>query len=244
MKKVIKCMILILMLCVMQLPMITHGKTIGTSGEYVDSVIGGEYDVSEDTIATRTIRANILPNVLEVDYDATATSIILKFTNIGLDSIDSVSGTVTAGSQQKSFSLTMVKPGTTSHTVTINMLQCHEEISVYTIARDGGDGIGSSTTPGERNIPSNLLSQWHDGGRGSAENNLNYHFSKHHSGLGISNIVSYANSAQSFRSNLSGATSSPVSGITPNVTRWIKNGKYIDICGSKNIGLIISYGKQ
>ena len=45
-------------------------------------------------------------------------------------------------------------------------------------------------------------------------------------------------------SNLSGAKSSKVNGSTPNVTRWKKNGKYIDICGSKNIGKIISYGRQ
>lgn len=44
--------------------------------------------------------------------------------------------------------------------------------------------------------------------------------------------------------NLSGAKSSKVNGSTPNVTRWKKNGKYIDICGSKNIGKIISYGRQ
>ncbi len=76
------------------------------------------------------------------------------------------------------------------------------------------------------------------------QSHLNYHFGKHGSGVGTSNIVSYAQSAKNFKSNLSGAKSSKVNGSTPNVTRWKKNGKYIDICGSKNIGKIISYGRQ
>ena len=62
--------------------------------------------------------------------------------------------------------------------------------------------------------------------------------------VGASNIVSYVQSAKNFKGNLSGAKSSKVNGSTPNVTRWKKNGKYIDICGSKNTGKIISYGRQ
>ena len=120
----------------------------------------------------------------------------------------------------------------------------HEDISVYTVAADGGDSIGSSTTNGSRDIPSDLLNMWHRGSFSSASASLNYHFGKHGSGVGTSNIVSYAQSAKNFKSNLSGAKSSKVNGSTPNVTRWKKNGKYIDICGSKNIGKIISYDRQ
>ena len=93
-------------------------------------------------------------------------------------------------------------------------------------------------------LPSDLLNMWHRGSFSSASASLNYHFGKHGSGVGTSNIVSYAQSAKNFKSNLSGAKSSKVNGSTPNVTRWKKNGKYIDICGSKNIGKIISYDRQ
>ena len=124
------------------------------------------------------------------------------------------------------------------------MKKCHEDISVYTVAADGGDSIGSSTTNGSRDIPSDLLNMWHRGSFSSASASLNYHFGKHGSGVGTSNIVSYAQSAKNFKSNLSGAKSSKVNGSTPNVTRWKKNGMYIDICGSKNIGKIISYDRQ
>ncbi|NSC71234.1 MULTISPECIES: hypothetical protein [Blautia] len=83
---------------------------------------------------------------------------------------------------------------------------------------------------------------WHRGSFSSVAASLNYHFGKH--GVGATNIVSYAQSARNFKSNLSGAKSSKVNGSTPNVTRWKKNGKYIDICGNKNLGKIISYGRQ
>ena len=205
-----------------------------------ENTIIGRAEVS-DNLETR---ANLLPNRLKIDFDATATSVILKFKNIGVDSIDTITATVTIGSTKKSVTVLKAKPGTTLKTVNINMKKCHEDISVYTVASDGGDSIGSSTTKGSRDIPSDLLNIWHRGSFSSASASLNYHFGKHGSGVGASNIVSYAQSAKNFKGNLSGAKSSRVNGSTPNVTRWKKNGKYIDICGSKNIGKIISYGRQ
>ena len=115
----------------------------------------------------------------------------------------------------KSVTVLKAKPGTTQKTVNINMKKCHEDISV-----------------------------WNRGSFSSASASLNYHFGKHGSGVGTSNIVSYAQSAKNFKNNLSGAKSSKVNGSTPNVTRWKKNGKYNDIYGSKNAGKIISYGRQ
>ena len=46
-------------------------------------------------------RANLLPNRLLIDFDATATSVILKFKNIGVDSIDTTAATVTIGDTKK-----------------------------------------------------------------------------------------------------------------------------------------------
>lgn len=107
----------------------------------------------------------------------------------------------------------------------------------------GGDTIGTTTTPGKRDLPSSLVNLWHKGSFGSAEASINYHFKIHGSELRISNIRSYVENAQNFRGNLKGATESNVNGVHL-VLRDIKNGKYIDICGSKNTGKIISYGKQ
>ena len=124
------------------------------------------------------------------------------------------------------------------------MKKCHETIKVYTTAIDGGDDVGTSTTTGSRDMPPQLLDLWHQGSFSSVQDSLNYHFKKHASGIDTSNIVSYVNSAQGFRGNLTGATTSIVTGSIPNVTTYKKNGKYIDIQGSKNIDKIISYGKQ
>ena len=205
-----------------------------------ENVIIGRAEVSDVPEA----RANLLPNRLLIDFDATETSIILKFKNIGVDSIDTIKATVTIRNVKKKVTVLKAKPGTTQKTVNINMKKCHEDISVYTVAADGGDSIGSSTTKGSRYIPSNLLNMWHRGSFSSVTASLNYHFGKHGVGVGATNIVSYAQSARNFKSNLSGAKSSKVNGSTPNVTRWKKNGKYIDICGNKNLGKIISYGRQ
>ena len=189
-------------------------------------------------------RDNLLPNWLIIDFDATATSINIKFTNIALDSIDSVSAIVTVGNVSKSILPFRAGIGTTEKTVNIDMKRCHETIKVYTTAKDGGDDIGTSTTTGSRDMPSILLDLWHQGSFPSVSDSLNYHFEEHASSMGISNIVSYVNSAQGFRGNLKGATTSIVTGPTPNVTRYKKNGRYIDIQGSKNVGKIVSYGKQ
>lgn len=107
-----------------------------------------------------------------------------------MDSIDTIKATVTIRNVKKKVTVLKAKPGTTQKTVNINMKKCHEDISVYTVAADGGDSIGSSTTKGSRDIPSDLLNMWHRGSFSSASASLNYHFGKHGSGVGTSNIVS------------------------------------------------------
>lgn len=239
MKNAMKRLSLVI-ICVMMIFTVSVVPSFAADVQNYENVIIGRAEVSDVPEA----RANLLPNRLLIDFDATETSIILKFKNIGVDSIDTITATVTIGSTKKSITVLKAKPGTTQKIVNINMKKCHEDISVYTVAADGGDSIGSSTTKGSRDIPSDLLNMWHRGSFSSVSASLNYHFGKHGSGVGTSNIVSYAQSAKNFKSNLSGAKSSKVNGSTPNVTRWKKNGKYIDICGSKNIGKIISYGRQ
>lgn len=167
-------------------------------------------------------RDNLLPNWLIIDFDATAKSINVKFTNIALDSIDSVSAIVTVGNVSKSILPFKAGIGTIEKTVNIDMKKCHETIKVYTTAVDGGDDIGTSTTTGSRDIPSRLLDLWHQGSFPRVQDSLNYHFKEHASDIGISNIVSYVNSAQGFRGNLTGARTSIVTGPTPNVTRYKK----------------------
>ena len=235
-------LLVIFSICIIQLiPIEIHAQNVNL-GE--NEIIGVSYHKSYNNNFVRVKRSNTLPNWLIIDYDATATSIILKFTNVGVDSIDSVIGKVEIGSSIRKFSLSNVKPGMSTHTVYINMTKCHEDIKVYTVAMDGGDSLGTSETPGERNIPNNLLNLWARGSFLTNEACLEYHFMIHSGELGISNIVSYVNSAQSFRSNLRGASSSHVSGKLKNVTRWKKNGKYVDISGSKNTGLLVSYGRS
>ena len=239
MKKVFKKFSIIIVCIMMFFAVFVPNSFANECPNYENEIIGGA-NISN----TPKTRANLLPNLLKIDFDATSTSVILKFTNIAVDSIDIVTANVTIGSLTKTVTFSKVKPGTTLKTVNINMRKCHENISVYTVASDGGDSIGSITTTGKRTIPSVLLDTWHQGSFPSASDSLNYHFGVHGYSVGTYNIVSYVQSAKNFQFNLSGASSSRVIGATPNVTRWRKNGKYIDICGGKNTGKIASYGRQ
>ena len=194
MKNAMKRLSLVI-ICVMMIFTVSVVPSFAADVQNYENVIIGRAEVSDVPEA----RANLLPNRLLIDFDATETSIILKFKNIGVDSIDTITATVTIGSTKKSITVLKAKPGTTQKIVNINMKKCHEDISVYTVAADGGDSIGSSTTKGSRDIPSDLLNMWHRGSFSSASASLNYHFGKHGSGVGTSNIVSYAQSAKTSR---------------------------------------------
>ena len=120
------------------------------------------------------------------------------------------------------------------------MKKCHEDISVKTVAMDGGDTIGTTTTPGKRDLPSSLVNLWHKGSFGSAEASINYHFKIHGSELGISNIRSYVENAQNFRGNLKGATESNVNGSTPGVKRYKKMANILIFVDQKILGKLLA----
>jgi hypothetical protein len=87
----------------------------------------------------------------------------------------------------------------------------------------------------------NINSSWHQGSFDSPEESLNYHFEKHGADVGAESETDYFRKAEAFRSNLRGAQKSSVEGITDGVTRYAKNGKFIDIASD---GRIISFGRQ
>ena len=152
MKNVMKRLSLVI-ICVMMIITVSVVPSFAADDQNYENAIIGRAEVSDVPKA----RANLLPNRLLIDIDATATSVILK---------------------KKSVTVLKAKQGTTQKTVNINMKKCHEDISVYTVAADGGDSIGSSTTKGSRDIPSDLLNMWNRGSFSSVSASLNYHFGK------------------------------------------------------------------
>lgn len=133
MKNVMKRLSLVI-ICVMMIITVSVVPSFAADDQNYENAIIGRAEVSDVPKA----RANLLPNRLLIDFDATATSVILKFKNIGVDSIDTITATVTVGDTKKSVTVLKAKPGTTQKTVNINMKKCHEDISVYTVAADGG----------------------------------------------------------------------------------------------------------
>jgi hypothetical protein len=90
-----------------------------------------------------------------------------------------------------------------------------------------GTGIGTGT--------------WAQGSYSSPEESLIKHFEKHGAEVGAENVEQYLRQAEAFADNLKGARKVyNIPGVTPNVTRYYKNGKYIDMVGD----WIISFGKQ
>ncbi|HWA93833.1 MAG TPA: RHS repeat-associated core domain-containing protein [Terracidiphilus sp.] len=86
-----------------------------------------------------------------------------------------------------------------------------------------------------------INSNWHEGSFDSSEESLNYHFDTHGEEVGAESESEYLRKAEAFKSNLKGAQKSPVEGATEGVTRYTKNGKYIDLASD---GRIVSFGKQ
>jgi RHS repeat-associated protein len=82
---------------------------------------------------------------------------------------------------------------------------------------------------------------WSPGSYGSSERSLKKHFEKHGEDVGAVDEAQYLRKAQEFKKNLKGASKSKVPGYTQGVTRYKKNGKYIDLDSNGNI---VSFGKQ
>ena len=84
--------------------------------------------------------------------------------------------------------------------------------------------------------------KWNKGSHENAEKSLQKHFYKHGEEVGAKNPQQYLRKAEEFAKHLKGAKKAyNIHGETPNVTKYYKNGKYIDLALD---GTIISFGKQ
>lgn len=81
--------------------------------------------------------------------------------------------------------------------------------------------------------------RWAKGSYKSAEESLIAHFNKHGVSVGAKDVDQYLRKATNFSGQLRGASKSPIKGATPNVMRYKKLGKFIDL---DNLGNIISFG--
>ncbi|MBV2190105.1 hypothetical protein [Providencia rettgeri] len=87
----------------------------------------------------------------------------------------------------------------------------------------------------------NIKNKWHQGSFNSPDESLQKHYEKHGKEVGAGSIEQYRNKAEEFVKNLKGARTVKVRGATDNVTRYYKNGKYLDRTSE---GKIISFVKQ
>lgn len=84
--------------------------------------------------------------------------------------------------------------------------------------------------------------KWNKGASNTAEESLRKHYNKHGEEVGATSPEQYLRKAEDFSKNLKGARKAyNIPGYTEGVTRYYKNGKYIDLAPD---GTIISFGKQ
>ncbi|HAS8353401.1 TPA: filamentous hemagglutinin N-terminal domain-containing protein, partial [Vibrio vulnificus] len=78
------------------------------------------------------------------------------------------------------------------------------------------------------NHKNDIENSWHQGSFDSPADSLQKHYEKHGKEVGANDIEQYQRKAEEFSRNLRGAKTSQIRGATDNVTRYYKNGKYID----------------
>ncbi len=219
-------------------------------------IIGQSEDVNECNIQ-RSAKYSILPNKLNIYWVASSTQIIITVQNVGIDTVDTFKGMVSIDKGvKKPFSSFKLKPLETRNIkVNINMTKCYESITVSYYAIDGSTAFGQGSSPGHREIPSNLSNLWSKGTFNKIYSSINYHFSKHHAEVGANDIVSYATKAKNYRNvvvndkkNLSNSkfknkyTITQSSGtIKANKYKSKSNKQFIILTNSGN--KILSYGK-
>jgi hypothetical protein len=91
------------------------------------------------------------------------------------------------------------------------------------------------------NASKGATGRWAAGSFDDAADSLASHFGKHGAEVGAKDAAQYLRKAEEFSRNLRGARSFPVEGATQGVTRYVKNGRYIDLAPD---GSIISFGAR
>ena len=104
------------------------------------------------------------------------------------------------------------------------------DVPNYNLAKSTGTGASTVTT-----------GRWGAGSFDNAADSLGSHFAKHGAEVGAADAAQYLRKAEEFSRSLRGARSFPVEGATEGVTRYVKNGRYIDLAPD---GSIISFGVQ
>ena len=107
---------------------------------------------------------------------------------------------------------------------------------IQNFKESGNETPNSTGGGGEVNIE-----KWNKGSFDSYEDSLEYHFNKHGKEVQATSKEQYYRKANEFSKNLKGAKQKNIQGSTAGVTRYYKNGKYIDLAPD---GTIISFGKQ
>ena len=139
---------------------------------------------------------------IEVIAKVDGTGVKVKVGNIGVDGLDNVTVTVTATGYAKSKTQSSYVPPIVGKTFDfyIPYIKCN---TTYNVTIDVVDGSGTKHLTGTAKLTWSeddlKNAHWHRGTSSTRAASLEYHFSKHGSEVGATNLVEYLNFANSYR---------------------------------------------
>lgn len=179
MRKALSMMLILVMIFAPSINVYANNEPVSSSNNF-DSVelIVGNADKQQE------VR---IPNWLNIDWDATASKIFIYVRNVGIDTVDIFSGTVTVenGTPIPFTALNIAPMENRTITVSVNMKKCYEDIIVKYYGVDGGTEFAEGASPGHRERPSNLSSLWTKGNSAAVYKAIEQHFTKHGSEVSI-----------------------------------------------------------
>ncbi len=144
---------------------------------------------------------------------------------------------ITASGVTNGQSWSMTVPATSSKTKTISvpLKTCYDTVS----NKVSVDGSASRDMSVARRISLVCVAKWFRGTFGTAEASIDYHFSKHGSEVGVSNVEAYVLKAMAFQKSLDPKLQPYGKDLRD---KYRQNGRYIFIYGDKYTGQISSFG--
>ena len=159
--------------------------------------------VAENTSSNESSRPRV-PNAIPIDVIAKVdgTGVKVNVGNVGVDGLDNVKVTVTATGYANPKTQSAYVPPIIGKTFDFDFpyIRCN---TIYNVTIDVVDGSGTKHLTGTAKLTwseDNLKNaHWNRGSSSTRAASLEYHFSKHGSEVGATNLVEYLNFANSYR---------------------------------------------
>lgn len=196
MKKFLSFILSLVIIFTLSVPAFAAETT--TSNAYLPTAENTTLTLESDQTQTK------VPNGVPIDVIAKVdgTGVKVQVGNVGIDGLDNVTVTATATGYAKPKTQSGYVPPIIGRTFEFNFpyIDCN---TTYNVTVDIVDGSGTKQVTGTAKLTwteENLkYAHWHKGSSATRAASLEYHFSKHGSEVGATNLVEYLNFANIYR---------------------------------------------